>query len=262
MPSAAAKRRTPQQIAATASQPLPAAAAEAASQSLPSAAAKRRTSQQIAADNKGQEEQEQEEEQEQDEEQVQEEPEQEQEQPEQEQEGQEEEEQYQYQEQDQEEEEEEEEEEVLSQFNKLLMEFAGELQLIEINHKVSKTAGNRFWDSAMKFLPVLFQAHERENITKKIPKFSHLRRQLYKKHVPKITMTFGYINKNTGDLVKTSGTKTPVAQFPPSTYRMAYETASVSTADIVAIHEKGFFLTINKSLFLAFSAVVLPAETP
>ena len=126
----------------------------------------------------------------------------------------------------------------MSNFERVLFAFGGEWELIEINHKVSKFGTNAFWDCALKHMNILVKAMEDNNVKKKVPKFSHFRRVLYKKHVPKINMKFGYVDKATGELEEACGTETPIGKYPPGKYRKVYEIASVDTSDILTIHSK------------------------
>ena len=101
--------------------------------------------------------------------------------------------------------------------------------LVEIRHRVSKEASSAFWDVANKFFPLLFHARRMEKITRKIPQFRHLRAKLYQKHVPRISIEYGYENKKTGEItIVKDQICTPKKRFPPSKYHQLYEIASIS----------------------------------
>ena len=127
----------------------------------------------------------------------------------------------------------------MSKVARILDMFSSDWLLTEITHKVSKTGSNKLWDTAMKYIPMLIEAVAEEHYTRKIPKFSHLRRLLYTRHVPRITMSFGFLNRETGELKLETGTETPLRKFPPAQYKRVYEYASVDIADLLSIHAKG-----------------------
>ena len=59
---------------------------------------------------------------------------------------------------------------------------------IHLTHNVSLTATYEFWRVALNFFPKLKERKERDEITRKTPQFSHLRRQLYKDMCPKVEL--------------------------------------------------------------------------
>ena len=100
----------------------------------------------------------------------------------------------------------------------------------ELDHKVSKTASNIYWQIACTLMIKVFEARKRQNITKKISRFQQIRRN-YEKKVPDINMKIGYIRKDTGELIVEENLQcTPVKAYPPSLYKKAYEIASVKVS--------------------------------
>ena len=100
--------------------------------------------------------------------------------------------------------------------------------MTELNHHVSKAAANSFWQVADQHFHKLYEAKEREGISKKVPKFMQVRKNLYDKQVPQVSMQVAYKHKVTGEisLVETIDS-TPTSQYPPDVYTKLYEVASV-----------------------------------
>ena len=98
--------------------------------------------------------------------------------------------------------------------------------VLEIDHKVSKTASDSFWSLSKSWLPKI---HEKRTPTsRKIPQFRSLREKLSETYVPKIKMDVGYLFKSTGDIIiLTDLDSTPVNRFKPDEYTKLYESASV-----------------------------------
>ena len=112
-------------------------------------------------------------------------------------------------------------------YNDALHELSKDWLEIEINHHVSKTATNKFWEVATKKIFPLFQAKKRQKVEKKTPQFRSMREKL-NRGIPPISMEIGYVSKTTGELiVKKDLQTTPVREFPPSEYQKVYEIASV-----------------------------------
>ena len=101
--------------------------------------------------------------------------------------------------------------------------------LTEISHHISKEASNSLWDIANAKFHELYVA--KGNISRKIPKFGHLRKKLYIDNVPKIKMEFAYECKETGEItIIEEAETTPLSRFPRSTHRRLYEIASVDVS--------------------------------
>lgn len=93
---------------------------------------------------------------------------------------------------------------------------------------MSKTASNQYFELGKKYFSKLFKAKNDEGITRRTPKFVHLRRQLEKTKVPKISMEIKYRNKETGEVTTLEDVEsTPTSGFPPDKYEKLYEKASV-----------------------------------
>lgn len=99
---------------------------------------------------------------------------------------------------------------------------------METQHHVSKEAANEFFELGKKWFPLLYEAKQREGITRKVPQFVHLRRKLHERNVPKISLDVAYVHKTTGEeTVLRDVQSIPTKQFPPNEYLKIYEMASV-----------------------------------
>lgn len=110
---------------------------------------------------------------------------------------------------------------------------------VEINHRVSKVATNAFWDLAMEWFHRMFVAKKEQNVRKKTPKFPHIRRLLHKDYVPPIKMSFGYKDKESGDMtIVEDSLITPKGRFPANQFDKMYEISHVEV--------------MNTNVFLSF----------
>ena len=99
-----------------------------------------------------------------------------------------------------------------------------------MHHRVSKSASEDFWRLASREFPKLSRARTDEMVYKKIPQFQILRKNLYKAHVPPISLKIAYQDLDTDEITVVEGQKTPVSQFSPSKYRKLYEIATVKVS--------------------------------
>ena len=137
----------------------------------------------------------------------------------------------------QEEEEEEEEEErqdddnAFPSFKTVHAELVKNWLQTEIDHHISLAASNALWKVSDKFFHNMYEAKQREGISKKIPQFLQERKRAYEKHVPKINMEIAYLHKITGQISVVESDTTPTSQYPPNLYTKIYEVASVEVID-------------------------------
>lgn len=100
--------------------------------------------------------------------------------------------------------------------------------MVEVSHKVSKVASNSFWKLVLEQLQSVLKLKEEHKIARKIPKFTQIRRRLYKKNVPRISLEIAYMEKATNKVILVEDTTTtPTSKFPPNLYTKLYEQASV-----------------------------------
>ena len=100
--------------------------------------------------------------------------------------------------------------------------------LEENSHQMSKSASNALFELAKKYFFKLYEAHQQDGVSCRIPKFEHLRDQMYKLKVPPISLEVAYKNKESGVITTVKEVdSTPVGQFPRSQYTKQYEIASV-----------------------------------
>ena len=103
--------------------------------------------------------------------------------------------------------------------------------LLELQHCVSKEASNEFWKLATKFMPRLYELKQLQQIHRAPQQFPHIRRQLNRTHVPKISLDYGFKNKQTGEIIEVKNLEVdPVSRFPSSTHIKLYEIASIKVS--------------------------------
>lgn len=99
---------------------------------------------------------------------------------------------------------------------------------VERNHRVSKVASDAYWALGKAWFHRLFTTKSRQNIRKKTPQFTHIRRNLYKNFVPPVKLSICYQKKDSGMLTVVEDTLvTPKKQFPPHQYTKMWEIARV-----------------------------------
>ena len=123
-------------------------------------------------------------------------------------------------------------------FHDFQKDLAEKWVLLEISHRVSKTASNELWRLANSGFKKLFELKKQQKVVKKVPQFAQLRRCLYRDNVPPVSLEVAYRNKETDQVVvlKNLEKDPPVSQYPPDKFTKLYESATVKTADILAIH--------------------------
>ena len=98
--------------------------------------------------------------------------------------------------------------------------------LIELNHKVSKTATDLFWKTALLYIHKLKSAPG----NKATHQFKTIRKKLYEGNIPDIHLEIGYKDRTTGKIDVVEDISTPVRQFPPSKFEKLFEIASIKVS--------------------------------
>jgi hypothetical protein len=121
-------------------------------------------------------------------------------------------------------------------YKELLEKLSHEWLITELNHNVSKTASNEFWNVARKYFHILFEAKKAEGIRKNVPGFKYLRRRIQQDKLPDISLEFGFSNKETGEITLVSDqTTTPLSRFPPHLFTKTHEKCTLKVFIIVTI---------------------------
>ena len=150
-------------------------------------------------------------------------------------------------EQQQEEEQEEDEGEGVNdvRYSDMMQKLSENWLLIELTHRVSKTATNSFWQLAKSHFHEMFKMKEEENVKRKVPLFSQMRRVLHQKHVPEISLEIGYQHRETGEITIVQDTRhTPTSTYPPHLYQKLYEQATVKVS-LFSVHLNCIELSLN-----------------
>ena len=112
-------------------------------------------------------------------------------------------------------------------FNKLRSDWL----MIELNHRVSKTATELFWKTALKYFPKMKSAVG----NRRTAQFKTIRKKLYDgSTIPEVKMEIGYRNKRTGELELVNCSVTPVKNYSPANYEKIFEIASVKVSQYVS----------------------------
>ena len=98
----------------------------------------------------------------------------------------------------------------------------------QLTHHVSLAGANAFWKLCFKYVKEMYELKEAENITRAIPQFVHVRRQVYKEICPEVKMTFVFMNKNDGTLHHVQEDETPLKNYQRDPqFRKLYEEAHI-----------------------------------
>lgn len=113
-------------------------------------------------------------------------------------------------------------------FESTFFSFSKEWLNTQLTHRVSLTASNCFWKLALKYIPKIHELKTAENIKKKIPQYLQVKKNLYQDHCPEIRMSFVFLNKADGSIIKVQDDHTPLNQFlRNSQYQLLYEEAHI-----------------------------------
>ena len=113
-------------------------------------------------------------------------------------------------------------------YETILQKLSKEWLDTELDHTVSKTASDAFWAVGKKWFHKLFSTKALQNVRRKTPTFTHIRRQLYDKWTPPVKMEFGFKHKDTGAYTVVEDSEvTPKTRFPANEYDKMWEIAYV-----------------------------------
>lgn len=93
------------------------------------------------------------------------------------------------------------------------------------------------FELAKKWIPKLYLAKENEGVSRKVPQFVHIRRQLYDKKVPNVNLEVAYLDKSSDEtIVLKNIDKIPsTSTYPPDKFIKLYEVASVKVNNFVCV---------------------------
>ena len=119
-------------------------------------------------------------------------------------------------------------EEEADDFKSVLDYFSKQWLQIHLTHNVSLAASNAFWKLSFNSIAYIFDLKAAEGIRKKIPQFLQFRKNIYKDLSPEVKMTFVFLNKNDGSIIKVQENHTPLKmiQRDPQ-YKKLYEEAHI-----------------------------------
>ena len=83
----------------------------------------------------------------------------------------------------------------------ILKEFSKKWLAVQLTHKVSLNATDKFWSVALRYMGRLLNSKKNQNIKRKIPQFTNQRRKLFREDCPTVHMKFAYKHNSTDDVV-------------------------------------------------------------
>lgn len=126
----------------------------------------------------------------------------------------------------------------LLDYKQILKKLANDWLLVEIDHRVSKTATELFWKLADSSFYKLYETMKAQKVKRKVPQFQQLRKNINQTYVPPIKMNVGYKDKTTNETIVIENVEEiPVSKYPPDKYQMLYEEATVDVSHILDIHK-------------------------
>ena len=124
-----------------------------------------------------------------------------------------------------------------------LNELAKQWLLLELHHKVSKTAVDAFWRLAIHLIPKLIESKKLHSITRKIPQFQQLRRKMFQHNLPKLDLELSYRNNSTGEVSNFVSPNIPSKQFPKNEFTPLLEVITLKV-----ITNNNYFNQLQSSL--------------
>lgn len=108
-------------------------------------------------------------------------------------------------------------------YDEILEKLKSAWLLTEIRHRVSKSATDHFWRTALHFFHKLKSAPG----NKRTNQFKSVRRAMYTDVVPIISLEIGYKNRTTGEIEVVNDISTPLKRYSPHQYEKLYEIGTV-----------------------------------
>ena len=113
-------------------------------------------------------------------------------------------------------------------FHSLFESFSKQWLGAQLTHHVSLTASQAFWNLAFKYGSNLNDLKTKENIKKKIPQFLQVRKNMYAEICPKVHMSFAFLNKADGSIIRVEAEKTPLNEYQRNPqYQKLFEEAHI-----------------------------------
>ena len=113
-------------------------------------------------------------------------------------------------------------------FNELFKSFSNQWVQTQLCHKVSLTAACAFWKLSFKYVKDIYDKKAAEVVTKKIPQYVTVKKNIYKDQSPDVKMKFTFRNKIDNTIFSVEQDKTPVKQYQRDPkYEKLYEEAKI-----------------------------------
>lgn len=106
-------------------------------------------------------------------------------------------------------------------------------------------------------MPKLFEAKKAQQVKKKVPQFSQIRKRMHSAKTPEVTMKLAYKKKDTGEVVVIEDTKTPKSRFPPHLYEKMYEVATAKVNILLSLFYFIFILKLGVIQILNLETLLL-----
>ena len=119
-----------------------------------------------------------------------------------------------------------------SDYYSILDDMSKKWMSVHLSHNVSLAATYEFWNLAVKMIPKLIAAKERQDVVKNIPQFVHLRRKLYREMCPPVQLEIQYLKKSTNETINVNCQTTPVKLYSSNPdYIKQCEIASIKVSN-------------------------------
>lgn len=113
-------------------------------------------------------------------------------------------------------------------FDSIFNSFSKQWLHTQLTHHVSLAASNSFWKLSFQNVAKLLELKHNEQVTRKIPQFMQVRKNLHKDLCPDIKMTFVFLNKEDQSITHVNVDHTPVKEFQSNPkFQKLYEEAHI-----------------------------------
>lgn len=113
-------------------------------------------------------------------------------------------------------------------FDSLFQSFSQKWLNTQLTHHVSLAAANAFWSMEFQYVSELHDLKVAEGISRKIPQFLQVRKNIYRDMCPDIKMSFVFLNKTDNSIIRINEDHTPLKQYQRNpNYQKLYEEAHI-----------------------------------
>lgn len=122
-------------------------------------------------------------------------------------------------------------------FDSLFHSFSKKWMETQLTHHVSLSAANDFWKLSFKCIADIFDKKIAEGVSRKIPQYLQVRKNIFKDLCPEVKMSFVFLNKTDGTITHVKENHTPLSRYQRDpNYEKLYEEAHIEVIKICTLY--------------------------